>query len=141
VRKRGVKRHYKRRERKAQEGTLFVVGREPVSLVWEELGEWSLMAVIDDATGKLLCGVFALQEDAQSYLTCLRQTLLEKGISLAIYMDRHGIFRRNDEHWTLEEELLGEQTPTQVGQALPALGIEPIFALSPQAKGMISRQD
>ena len=54
-------------------------------------------------------------------------------------MDRHGIFRRNDDHWSLQEQLAGEQTPTQVGQALRALGIEPIFALSPQAKGRVER--
>ena len=139
VRKRGVKRHYKRRERKAQEGALVLWDGSPHRWLGERQGEWSLMAVIDDATGKLLCGVFALQEDAQSYLFCLRQMLLENGIPLAIYMDRHGIFRRNDEHWTLQEQLLGEQTPTQVGQALRALGIEPIFALSPQAKGRVER--
>jgi len=139
VRKRGVKRHYKRRERKAQEGALVLWDGSPHRWFGESQGEWSLMAVIDDATGKLLCGVFALQEDAQSYLICLRQMLLENGIPLAIYMDRHGIFRRNDEHWTLQEQLWGEQTPTQVGQALRALGIEPIFALSPQAKGRVER--
>lgn len=139
VRKRGVKRHYKRRERKAQEGELLLWDGSPHHWFGEELGEWSLMAVIDDATGALLYGVFALEEDAQSYLICLRQILLEKGIALAIYMDRHGIFRRNDEHWTLEEQLAGEQTPTQVGQALRALGIQPIFALSPQAKGRVER--
>src|SRR5262245_41793656 len=54
-------------------------------------------------------------------------------------MDRHGIFRRNDDHWSLPEQLLGEQTPTQVGQALRALGIEAIFAMSPQAKGRVER--
>jgi hypothetical protein len=52
-------------------------------------------------------------------------------------MDRHGIFRRNDDHWTVQEQLAGKQTPTQVTQALLALGIEPIFALSPQAKGRV----
>ena len=139
VRKRGVRRHYKRRERKAQEGALLLWDGSPHRWFGQEHGEWTLMAVIDDATGKLLCGVFALEEDAQSYLICLKQMLLEKGIPLAIYMDRHGIFRRNDEHWTVEEELAGEQTPTQVGQALRALGIEPIFALSPQAKGRVER--
>jgi DNA-binding transcriptional ArsR family regulator len=139
IRKRGVKRHYKRRERKAQEGALVLWDGSPHRWFGEKQGEWSLMAVIDDATGAFLCGVFALQEDAQSYLMCLKQMLLEKGIPLAIYMDRHGIFRRNDEHWTLEEQLAGEQTPTQVGQALRALGIEPIFALSPQAKGRVER--
>ena len=139
VRKRGVKRHYKRRERKAQEGALLLWDGSPHRWFGEKLGEWSLMAVIDDATGALLCGVFAAHEDAQSYLICLRQMLLDKGIPLAIYMDRHGIFRRNDDHWTLQEQLLGEQTPTQVTQALRALGIEPIFALSPQAKGRVER--
>jgi transposase len=139
VRKRGVKRHYKRRERKAQEGALVLWDGSPHRWFGEKLGEWSLMAVIDDATGALLCGVFAAHEDAQSYLICLKQMLLDKGIPLAIYMDRHGIFHRNDDHWTLQEQLLGEQTPTQVTQALRALGIEPIFALSPQAKGRVER--
>jgi transposase len=139
VRKRGVKRHYKRRERKAQDGALLLWDGSPHRWFGEKFGEWSLMAVIDDATGKLLCGVFAQQEDAQSYLTCLRQIVLENGIPLAIYMDRHGIFRRNDDHWTVGEQLAGQQTPTQVTQALLALGVEPIFALSPQAKGRVER--
>jgi hypothetical protein len=72
-----------------------------------------------------VCGVFAQQEDAQSYLTCLRQIVLENGIPGAIYMDRHGIFRRNDDHWTVQEQLAVQfkQTPTQVTQALLALGV------------------
>jgi hypothetical protein len=139
VRKRGVKRHYKRRERRAQEGALLLWDGSPHRWFGEGPGEWSLIAVVDDATGALLAGVFALEEDAQSYLICLRQILLEKGIPLALYMDRHGIFRRNDDHWSLEEQLAGEQTPTQVGQALRGLGIKPIFALSPQAKGRVER--
>lgn len=139
VRKRGVRRHYKRRERKAQAGALLLWDGSPHRWFGEEHGQWTLVAVIDDATGAFLCGVFAAEEDAQSYLIGLKQILLGYGIPSAIYMDRHGIFRRNDEHWTLEEELAGEQTPTQVGQALRALGIEAIFALSPQAKGRVER--
>lgn len=139
VRKRGVKRHYQRRERKAQEGDLLLWDGSPHRWFGDQAGEWSLMAVVDDATGALLHGVFALEEDAQSYLICLRRIVLEKGIPLALYMDRHGIFRRNDDHWSLQEQLAGEQTHTQVGQALRALGIEPIFALSPQAKGRVER--
>jgi len=139
VRKRGVKRHYKRRERKAQEGALLLWDGSPHRWLGDQYGELNLTAVIDDATGALLQGVFTLQEDAQSYLLCLRQILLEKGIPLGLYMDRHGIFRRNDAHWSLQEQLAGEQTPTQVGQALRELGIEAIFALSPQAKGRVER--
>ena len=139
VRKRGVKRHYKRRERKAQEGALLLWDGSPHRWFGDDQGEYNLTAVIDDATGALLHGVFTLEEDAQSYLICLREILLDKGIPLALYMDRHAIFRRNDDHWSLQEELLGEQRPTQVGQALKELGIEPIFALSPQAKGRVER--
>jgi len=139
VRKRRPKRHYKRRERKAQEGVLLLWDGSPHRWLGVNGPQWTLVAVMDDATGAFLCGVFAEQEDAQSYLVCLKQIVLEKGIPLAIYMDRHGIFRRNDDHWTVQEQLAGEQIPTQVGQALRALGIEPIFALSPQAKGRIER--
>jgi hypothetical protein len=139
VRKRGVKRHYKRRERKAQEGSLLLWDGSPHRWFGEKFGECSLMAAIDDATGRFMCGVFAEQEDAQSYLTCLKQIVLENGIPLAMYMDRHGIFRRNDDHWTVQEQLAGQQTPTQVTQALLAFGIRPIFALSPQAKGRVER--
>jgi hypothetical protein len=123
----------------AQEGALLLWDGSPHRWFGEKLEEWSLMAVIDDATGKLIAGVFAREEDAQSYLICLRQLLKEKGIPGSIYMDRHGIFRRNDDHWTVQEQLAGHQTPTQVSQALLALGIKPLFALTPQAKGRVER--
>ena len=90
VKKRGVKRHYKRRERKAQEGALVLWDGSPHHWFGEKRGEWNLMAVIDDATGALLCGVFAFgRRMPRVYLICLRQMLLDKGIALAIYMDRH----------------------------------------------------
>ena len=55
------------------------------------------------------------------------------------YQDRHSALKRNDPHWTLEEQLRGRQDPTQVGWALEKLGIEPLYAISPQAKGRIER--
>jgi hypothetical protein len=97
-------------------------------------GPCNLTAVIDDASGALLHGVFTLEEDAQSYLRCLRAILLEKGIPLGLYMDRHGIFRRPMITGGYRSNCPGEQSPTQVGQALRELGIEAIFALSPQAR-------
>jgi hypothetical protein len=61
------------------------------------------------------------------------------GIPLSLYRDRHSIFQRNDAHWTLAEQLAGQQAPTQLGRALDQLGIEQIPAYSPQAKGRIER--
>ena len=99
-----------------------------------------LMGAIDDATGELLPGAhFVEQECAAGYLRVLEAIARAKGLPLSAYMDRHSSLKRNDDYWTLEEELRGTQDPTQVGRALDALDIEPIYALSPQAKGRVER--
>ncbi len=98
-----------------------------------------LMAAIDDATGKLLAARFFPFEGASGYLWLLKKMVKTYGIPMVIYQDRHGALHRNDNHWSLEEQLAGRQEPTQVGLALEALGIEPISALSPQAKGRVEK--
>lgn len=59
----------------------------------------------------------------------------EYGISLSIYQDRFSVLKPNGSSWTLEEQLRGRQDPTQVRWALQEFGVEPLYALSPQAKG------
>lgn len=98
-----------------------------------------LMAAMDDATGALLAARFFPFEGSCGYLWLLEKLVRQYGIPVSIYQDRHGALHRNDDHWTLEEQLAGRQELTQVGQALAALGIHPIFALSPEAKGRIER--
>ena len=61
------------------------------------------------------------------------------GLPASIYQDQHSCLKRNDHHWSLEEELAGQQDPTQVGAVLAELGIQPLFALTPQAKGRVER--
>ena len=139
-RKRRPPRHRRRRERKPQAGLMvlwdgsrhdWLEGRGPMLC---------LMGSVDDASGELLPGAhFVEQECAAGYLTVLKAIAEEKGLPWSAYMDQHGSLRRNDEHWTLEEELRGEQDPTQVGRALKSLEIEVIYALSPQAKGRVER--
>jgi transposase len=140
ARKRRPPRHRRRRDRKPQAGMMAL---------WD--GSWhdwlegrgpplSLTAAIDDATGEVLPGAhFMAEECTAGYLRTLRAIVGSKGLPLAVYMDQHGSLKRNDEHWNLEEELRGEQDPTHVGKALKALGIEAIYALSPQAKGRVER--
>jgi hypothetical protein len=99
-----------------------------------------LMGAVDDATGKLLAGAhFVEHECSAGYLRVLRAIVRQHGVPWKAYMDKHGSLRRNDDFWTLEEELAGRQEPTQVGRALETLDIEVIFADSPQAKGRIER--
>ncbi|MBF8301334.1 MAG: family transposase [Acidobacteria bacterium] len=139
-RRRRPPRHRARRLRKAQEGLLLLWDGSPHAWLEARGPTGCLVGAMDDATGRLLPGAaFVPAEDTVSYLRLLRTLVATCGIPVSLYMDRHGIFRRNDPAWTLEEELRGRQDPTQVGRALEGLGIEPIYALSPQAKGRIER--
>lgn len=133
-------RHRMRRARKPQAGLLLLWDGSPHAWLEARGPRCCLVGAMDDATGTLLPGAaFVPAEDTSSYLRLLRTFVTICGIPVAIYMDRHGIFRRNDAAWTLQEELRGRQDPTQVGRALESLGITPIYALSPQAKGRIER--
>ena len=133
-------RHRARRERKAQAGLLVLWDGSPHAWLEARGPRCCLVGAMDDATGALLPGAaFVPAEATVSYLRLLRTLVGTCGIPVALYMDRHGIFRRNDSAWTVAEELQGAQEPTQVGRAVAALGIEAIYALSPQAKGRIER--
>lgn len=120
-----------------------------LSFVWdgsphrwlEERGpQLCLQGAIDDATGKLLAGAhFEEEECSAGYLRVLAAIVRAHGVPWSAYMDRHSSLKRNDDYWTLEEELSGKREPTQVGRALEALGVEVIYALSPQAKGRVER--
>jgi transposase len=138
-RKRRLSRHRKRRERRAQEGSMVLWDGSPHRWFGPDHPACCLMAALDDATGAILAARFFSFEGTEGYLWLLRQIVTRYGIPLSIYQDGHGSLKRNDSHWTLEEELAGQQEPTQVGRALRALGIQAIFALSPQAKGRIER--
>ena len=138
-RKRRPPRHHKRRERKAQEGLMMLWDGSPHRWFGAEGPELSLMASIDDATGKLLAARFFPFEGSAGYLWLLHQVISSYGVPLSVYHDRHGSLHRNDKHWSIEEQLAGTREPTQVGRALKALEIRPIAALTPQAKGRVER--
>jgi hypothetical protein len=107
----------------------------------EKRGPWlTLLGVIDDATGKVPAAHFqAERENSAGYLRLLRNVVEGPGIPWALYRDQHSTLQRNDDHWSLEEQLAGQQLPTQVGRALEDLGIEIIVARTAQAKGRIER--
>ncbi len=138
-RRRRPPRHRSRRPRRPQAGLLLQLDGSPCAWFEERGPVCTLLAAIDDATGTVLAAGFRAEEDAAGYLGLLRETARTYGAPAAVYTDRHGIFVRTDEHWTVAEQLAGAQDPTQVGRALQALGIRHIPASSPQAKGRIER--
>jgi transposase len=138
-RRRRAPQHRKRRERMAQQGAMVLWDGSPHLWFGPEHPPCCLMAAMDDANGRLLSVRFFPFEGTSGYLWLLKTMVKQYGIPLVIYQDRHGALHRNDSHWTLEEQLAGRQEPTQVGLALETLGIHPIAALSPQAKGRIEK--
>lgn len=140
ARKRRAPKHRRRRDRKPQAGMMALWDGSQHDWLEGRGPRLCLMGTIDDATGEVLPGAhFVEQECSAGYLRNLLEIGRAKGLPWSIYMDQHSALRRNDDYWTLEEELRGEQDPTHVGRALKALGIEMIYALTPQAKGRVER--
>ena len=138
-RKRRAPAHRQRRLRSAQLAELVQLDGSPHD--WLE-GRGPLLTALgmqDDATGKILAAQFFLSETTFGYLCLLQQMVCRYGVPLALYGDHSGVFVRNDDHWTVEEQLAGKRQPTQFGRALEQLGISFMAANSPQAKGRVER--
>lgn len=69
-------------------------------------------------------------ESTGAYLRALQAYVGRHGRPVALYSDRHSIFRKHDPE---------DPEPTQFERAARALDIEPILALTPQAKGRVER--
>lgn len=139
-RRRRPPKHRTRRERMPQEGMLVQFDGSHHPWLEDRGPRLVLHAAVDDATGKILAGWFDDEETAAGYFQIFRQLALGPGLPLAAYTDRHGIFRRaRSGRWSVEEQLQGVRTPTQVGRLLQDLGIRWVPAASPQAKGRIER--
>jgi len=130
--------HRSRRERYPQEGMLLQIDASHHHWFGTALPRVALLAVIDDATGKVPAALFQPTEDARGYMTLLRRVVIKTGVPGAIYSDRHSIFWPTNGE-SLQEQLAGRRSPTQFGRAMADLGIQLIAAHSPQAKGRIER--
>jgi transposase len=138
-RKRRAPAHRQRRVRSARLGELVQLDGSPHDWLEGRGPQLTALGMQDDATGKILAAQFFSSETAFGYLCLLRQLLRRHGLPLAFYGDRSGVFVRNDDNWTVEEQLAGKRQPTQFGRALEQLGITFIAARSPQAKGRVER--
>ena len=77
--------------------------------------------------------VFRTTEDTRGYLVLLEGLVRQWGIPLALYSDRHAAFKYNARQKPVPVET------TQFARVMRELGVQQIFALSPQAKGRVER--
>jgi len=137
--RRKTKTHH-RRKRKSQEGLLIQIDATPFE--WFNTNEkFALHGAIDDATGKIVGLYITKNECLQGYFEVTRQILLNNGIPVSIYADRHSIFRSpKADKLSIEDQLAGKVVnDTQFSRAMNELGITLIPARSPQAKGRVER--
>lgn len=139
VHRRRPAQHRARRPREAAAGQLVQLDGSPFDWLEGRGPAMTLLGAIDDATSAVVALHFRPTEDLHGYVTILQQMFTTVGLPIAVYGDGTSILVRSDRHWTLEEQLAGEQAPTHVGRILKALGIGYVRAHSPQGKGRVER--
>ena len=125
-------RHRRRREPRACFGELLHLDGSPHAWLRRcPEHRQTLIAVLDDATKRLLYAQLWPAETTAAVFTALHAVCTAWGLPIALYTDRAG--------WAFHTPTTGgpiDRThPTQVGRALAHLGIEHIGAYSPQARG------
>jgi transposase len=138
-RKRRAPTHRQRRLPRAREGEMLLLDASLHRWLQDRGPQLTLLGFLDDATRQVLVAEFFPTEDARGYFRLLHRLLRRFGVPLSFYGDRHSALVRNDDHWSVQEQLAGRREPTQFGRALDQLGITYIAARSPQAKGGIER--
>ncbi|GAA6409749.1 ISNCY family transposase [Blautia hominis] len=138
--KKKIRHRTHRRTRKPHPGQLIQIDATP----YEWFGgntKYALHGAIDDATGNVV-GLFLTQNEClYGYLETMRQCCVDFGVPQTIYSDNHTIFRSPKTGKLTMDELIAGKTVhlTQFGRSMHELGIDLIFAKTPQAKGRIER--
>ena len=131
-RRRRPPKHRVRRQRMPREGMLIQVDGGHHPWLGDQAPPFTLLIAVDDATGTVVNALFCEQEDSRNYFLLIHGLVQRCGIPVALYTDRHAVFRH-----TPGAGLPG--MPTQFSRAMGELGIQMIFARSPQAKGRVER--
>jgi transposase len=97
-------------------------------------GEWCLLAAIDDATGIPVKAKFDTDEGVFPVFKFWKEYAEIHGKPHSIYLDKFSTYKMSQ-----RVAVENHETQTQFQRAMNQLGIEPITAHSPQAKGRIER--
>lgn len=128
------------RKRKEHPGELIQIDATPYEWFGDNI-KYALHGAIDDATGDIV-GLYMTQNECLfGYLETMRQCCIDFGAPQSVYSDCHTIFRSPKTGQLTVEELINGKTVnlTQFGRAMHELGVDIVFAKTPQAKGRIER--
>lgn len=105
--------------------------------------KWYLITSLDDHSRGLLYAQLFERESSWAHILAVQSLVLKFGIPYSYYADQHRIFRYVKDRdkntvWTNYTKFTDDVDP-QWRRVLKDLSIQPIYALSPQAKGKIER--
>ena len=138
--KKKIRHRTHRRKRKPHPGQFIQIDATPYEWFGDRV-KYTLHGAIDDATGQVV-GLFLTQNEClYGYLETMHQCCMDFGIPQTVYSDNHTIFRSPKTGKLTVDELIAGKTIhlTQFGRSMHELGIDLIFAKTPQAKGRIER--
>jgi hypothetical protein len=115
-----------------REGMLVQVDGSHHRWLGDHGAPFALLLAVDDATGNVVNALFCEQENTRDYFLLMRGLVQRYGIPIALYTDRHSVFKNVPGSGRAG-------APTQFSRAMDELGIQMVFALSPQAKGRVER--
>lgn len=117
--------HRKKRQRRSCFGELLQFDGSIHDWFEGRGAECCLLCCVDDATGRVFLR-FSVSENTQDCMITLWEYIKKYGIPKSIYTDKGSVY-------------YSEGVLTDFGRAMNELGIEMIFAKSPQAKGRVER--
>ena len=127
--------HGVRRQRMPQPGMLVQIDGSFHRWLGDDGPQFTLLLAVDDATSAVVNAVFSPEEETRGYFT-LMQGLIERwGRPIALYGDLHGVFKFSGKARHIQPPV----EATHFSKAMAELGIQQIFARSPQAKGRVER--
>ena len=131
-RRRRPPKHRVRRQRMPRAGMLIQLDGSHHRWLGDDGPPFALLLAVDDATGIVVNALFCEQENTRYYFLLMRGLIQRYGIPIALYTDRHSVFKNVPGSGRAG-------APTQFSRAMDELGIQMVFALSPQAKGRVER--
>jgi len=126
------KKHYTWRARKDNPGELEQFDGSYHK--WFGSEESCLLLAVDDATGKITHGEFDYNEGIVPVFNFWLKYFEKHGFPLSIYLDKFSTYKINHKNAVDNEDWM-----TQFERAMSQVGIKPITAHSPQAKGRVER--
>ena len=132
-RRRRPPKHRIRRQRMPKEGMLIQIDGSHHRWLEDRGPQFTLLLAVDDATGCVVSARFCHDETTHDYFLLMEDLITSHGTPLTLYADRHSVF--------MPRIAKGRQSPgpTRFTRAIDELGIQLIFARSPQGKGRVER--